>query len=218
MLEDRYHVLLTSYLYFISTIFIVIGLLTDKESLRYLKRLYKRSGQAPTDFIQLDGFSATLLNMGINGFLAITYTLLVGGKMNGSLLGPIFTIIGFSAFGKHARNICPILCGVFLGGLIGVWDLNHSNIIMAALFGTALGPIPGTYGWPWGIFVGFLHICVVNQIGAFHAGLNLYNNGFSTGIIAMILVPILENLAHPLPICESVVSEDQVSMFIKEKG
>ena len=208
LIENSYHLLLTGYIYFISITFIIIGLLTDKEALRNLKRLYRRSGKAPTDFVQLDGFSTTLLNMGINGIIAITYLLLVGGSLNGGTLGPIFTLIGFGAYGKHARNILPILCGVLLGGLIGVWDVGASSIIMAGLFGTALAPIPGTYGWPWGVFVGFLHISVVRQIGVFHAGLNLYNNGFSTGIIAMIMVPILENFARPLPTCESVTNEN----------
>jgi len=208
LLESRYHFLLTGYIYFISITFVIIGLLTDRASIYSLKKLYKRSGKAPTDFIQLDGFSATLLNMGINGIIAVSYILLVGGKLNGGSLGPIFTIIGFSAYGKHARNIFPILCGVLVGDLIGVWDISAPSIIMAGLFGTALAPIPGTYGWPWGIFVGFLHISVVRQIGVFHAGLNLYNNGFSTGMIAMIMVPILENFAHPLPTCKSITSED----------
>ena len=215
ILENSYHFLLAGYLYFISIVFILIGLFSDKESVRYLKRLYKRSGKAPTDFIQLDGFSATLLNMGFNGVLAVSYTLLVGGELSGGVIGPIFTIIGFSAYGKHARNIFPILVGALLGGVFGIWDVSYPTIIMAALFGTALGPIPGTYGWHWGVFVGFLHISVVRHIGVFHGGLNLYNNGFSTGIIAMILVPILENLARPLKICESVANTKQIPDFIK---
>ena len=63
---------------------------------------------------------------------------------------------------------------------------------MAALFGTALAPIAGSYGCIAGIVAGFLHVSVVANVFQIHNGLNLYNNGFSCGIVAGIMVPVLE--------------------------
>jgi len=118
------------------------------------------------------------------------------------LLGAIFTVMGFSAFGKTPRTILPIMIGIFCGGLLGVWDVSAPGMIMAALFGTALSPIPGKYGIFWGIVAGFFHGALVRQTGSFHAGLNLYNNGFAAGIVAMIMIPILQVIAKPLKIKE----------------
>jgi hypothetical protein len=37
-----------------------------------------------------------------------------------------------------------------------------------------------------------MHLTLVMNIGYLHGGVNLYNNGFSGGLVASILVPILE--------------------------
>ena len=44
----------------------------------------------------------------------------------------------------------------------------------------------------WGVIAGWLHLAVVQSIGTVHGGLNLYNNGFSAGIVASILLPIMD--------------------------
>ena len=127
--------------------------------------------------------------MGVNGLLATGYILLVGGDLNGPTLGGILTIIGFSAYGKHARNILPIMCGVLLGGVFMHYTVESPALQLAALFGTTLAPFAGVFGWPVGILAGFLHSAVVLQAGYVLAGVNLYNNGFSGGLIAIVLFP-----------------------------
>lgn len=199
---EDYHWKLIAFSYSLNALFVVAGFATDSKTFLFLKRSSRRSGQAPTDFIALDGFSSTLANIGLNGAIATTYILAVGGHMNGVLLGAIFTVMGFSAFGKTPRTILPIMIGIFCGGLLGVWDVSAPGMIMAALFGTALSPIPGKYGIFWGIVAGFFHGALVRQTGSFHAGLNLYNNGFAAGIVAMIMIPILQVIAKPLKIKE----------------
>lgn len=52
------------------------------------------------------------------------------------------------------------------------------------LFGTALAPIAGVYGFLPGMVAGWLHLAVVQNIGSVHGGMNLYNNGFSAGVVA----------------------------------
>ena len=42
------------------------------------------------------------------------------------------------------------------------------------------------------MLVGFLHSSMVLNTGILHGGLNLYNNGFSAGILALIIVPVIE--------------------------
>ena len=183
--------LVVGYMYLLSTILMVAGwwMTPDKRS---LKRIYRHSGRLVADFILLDGLPITLFNMGTLGIFATTYILLIGGTINGATMGGIFTIIGFGAFGKHLRNVVPVVGGVFLGSLVKVWSINDPSVQLGALFATALAPISGQFGWPYGILMGFLHSSMVLNTSILHGGLNLYNNGFSAGILALIMVPIIE--------------------------
>lgn len=179
-------------LVFVSMIVLAVAL--DKMALKKYKRLFKYSGRLVTDFVALEGFAPTLVNMGINGIFATAYVILIRADLNGPTIGGIFTIVGFSAFGKHLKNMTPIFIGVFLGSLTKTFTINDPSIVLAALFGTTLAPISGVFGWKWGIVAGFIHSSVVLNVGSLHAGVNLYNNGFSGGIVAATLIPIIEAL------------------------
>lgn len=156
-----------------------------------LKSILRSPGQSPSDFIASAGFGAALVNMAMTGTIAMVYVLLVGGDINGPVIGAILTIVGFSAYGKHPRNITPIMLGVFLGSLAKPWGVADPSIILAALFATTLAPIAGRFGWHWGVVAGLVHSSAALSVGSLHAGLNLYNNGFAAGIVASVLVPVI---------------------------
>jgi hypothetical protein len=179
---------------FLSVIFIsmiAIGFYADRAALPKLQQLMSLSGQSPSDFIALFGIGPALINMGLTGAIGTAYVLLVGGDLNGPSIGAIFTIVGFAAYGKHSRNIVPIMAGVFVGALAKPWNASDPSIVLAALFGTTLAPIAGRFGWHWGMVAGFVHSSAALSVGHVHAGLNLYNNGFAAGIVAAVLVPII---------------------------
>nr|WP_243142216.1 MULTISPECIES: DUF1576 domain-containing protein [unclassified Pseudoflavonifractor] len=155
------------------------------------RRLLQTSGRAPEDYLRMFGAAPVLINTGVNGLIATAYILLTGGDLNGPTLGGILTIMGFSAFGKHARNILPIMAGVLLGGLVMGGQVNTPSLQLAGLFCTTLAPISGYFGWPVGLLAGFLHASVVLHAGIPVAGMNLYNNGFSGGLIAIVLFPVI---------------------------
>ncbi len=169
-----------------------IGYYIDKDAFKKLKDIFKYPGRLVADFVMLEGFGPTLVNMGLNGIIALAYLMLIKGDLNGPTIGGIFTIVGFGALGKHAKNIFPIFIGVFLGSITKIWMINDPAIQLAALFGTALAPIAGEFGWFYGIVAAFIHSSVVLNVGVLHGGLNLYNNGFAAGIVAAIIVPIIE--------------------------
>jgi Protein of unknown function (DUF1576) len=170
---------------------IAFGFYLNPSVFSKLKRLMSLSGQSPTDFISKVGLDATLVNMGLTGLIGAAYVLLVGSDLNGPTIGAVLTIVGFAAFGKHPRNILPIMAGVFVGSLAKPWAISDPSIVLAALFGTTLAPIAGRFGWHWGIVAGFVHSSAALSVGQVHAGLNLYNNGFAAGIVAAVLVPII---------------------------
>lgn len=59
-------------------------------------------------------------------------------------------------------------------------------------FASGLAPIAGNYGWWAGILAGGMHYFLVTSIPAIHGGFSLYNGGFTSLVIATILVPQLE--------------------------
>jgi hypothetical protein len=194
------NVLLGGFLFVVFAAMAAVGFRFDRSALSGMRTIVGTSGQSPTDFIAIAGFGATLANMGVCGLIGMAYILAVGGELNGPVIGAIFTIVGFAAFGKHPRNIVPIMAGVFLGSLAKPWNADDPSILLAALFGTTLAPIAGRFGWHWGIVAGFIHSSAALSVGPVHAGLNLYNNGFAAGIVASVLVPVIiaiRSRTHP---------------------
>ncbi len=179
------------YLYF--TAALLYGLFLDKTSLRGLLVLMRHPGRAVADFVFMNGAPATLVNMGIIGLLSTTYILLIGGDLSGPVVGAILTAFGFAAFGVHGRNYPPILAGVFLSTFINHMKPTTPGIQMGAVSAVGLAPVAGQFGIFAGIIAGMLHAAVVVCTSSLYGGLNLYNNGFSTGLVAIVLVPALES-------------------------
>lgn len=173
-----------------------LGFYYNGKSIKGYSMLLKHSGKLVTDFFLLEGFGKTLMNMALQGAIATCYVLLVGGQLNGPIIGGILTIIGFSAFGKHPRNSIPIFIGVYLASLLNIYQPDSTNALLAALFGTTLAPISGYYGSVYGIVAGFMHMALVMNVGYLHGGMNLYNNGFSGGFTAALLVPIYDAILN----------------------
>ncbi|KAB3528892.1 DUF1576 domain-containing protein [Alkaliphilus serpentinus] len=173
---------------------VLLGFYFNKYSFKGYGRLLKHKGRLVEDFVLLDGFGLSLINMGILGLITTLYIILVKGQLNGPIIGGIFTVVAFGSFGKHAKNITPVMLGVLLAAYIMKWEINAVGPLLAALFGTSLAPIAGEFGWKGGIIAGFLHMAMVMNVGIVHGGINLYNNGFSGGLVAATLVPILDSL------------------------
>lgn len=179
----------------ICTVLILMGLFSSdkgvKDVLERYHLLLTTTGRAPNDYLRMFGAGPVLINIGLNGLIGIAYILLVDGDINGPTLGGIFTIMGFSAFGKHPRNIIPVMLGVWLGAYGMHYEPNYPALQLAGLFGTTLAPVSGHFGAVFGVAAGFIHSALVLQTGGPVAGLNLYNNGFSGGLIAIVMYPTL---------------------------
>ncbi len=162
--------------------------------------LLRTTGRTPSDFLRMFGFAPTLLNMGINGLFCMGFLYLTGGDLNGPTAGAIITVVGFSAWGKHLFNMLPVMGGVVIGSLVMDFSISDPAVQIASLFVTTLAPVSGHFGWPFGLLAGFIHSALVLQTSGPVAGLNLYNNGFSGGLIAIVLTPIAAAIFnHTLP-------------------
>ncbi|MBM7560922.1 DUF1576 domain-containing protein [Fusibacter tunisiensis] len=171
---------------------ILVGLWINKEGLIQYRSILKYKGRTITDFPGLVGYGITFINMGIMGLLSLGFVLALGGIVNGPVIAGIMTIVGFGAFGKHPKNCFPIVLGVLLGGFFFGYDFSSTGFIISALFSTTIAPIAGQFGPVVGVIAGILHLTVVTNIGVVHGGINLYNNGFSGGMVAAFMLPIID--------------------------
>lgn len=192
--STKYTTVLFGFLLALFLSMILIGFYLNDFSLKNLDEIYKHSDKSNSDYYSIYGEGSCFINMGILGLIFMTYILIVKGPLNGPVIAGIFTIVGFGAFGKHRKNTIPVAFGTVIAGLLNIWPINSPNMLLATLFSTTLAPIAGYFGPVYGIIAGFLHTCLVMNIGQLHAGLNLYNNGFSGGFVAIILVPIITSL------------------------
>lgn len=188
------NLLFTILLYSIFTIMLICGLYINRWIFNGYRKLLEQAGIGGSDFTETSGLGLTLINMALLGFLACSYVLVIGGELNGPTIGGILTVVGFGAVGKHIKNVTPIIIGVFIAKLLNIYEHNSTAAILVALFGTTLAPISGYYGVIPGIIAGVLHMALTMNIGILHGGMNLYNNGFSGGFIAAVMIPVLNSI------------------------
>lgn len=170
---------------------LIIGaLIIDRKAFSRFVKLLSHPGVAGSDFIVFEGWGATLFNMGAVGLFSTFYLCFVGADLNGASVGGIITVIGFGAAGKHLRNIIPIMLGITLASGSPTWSITDPGPVLALMFGTTLAPMAGEFGFFAGVLTGFIHAGVVQNVGAIYGGMNLYNNGFSGGLVATFLTPI----------------------------
>jgi len=179
-------------LYTVAAALICCGIFAGgpRGSLREFRKFFGHTGRLITDFYFLYK-NRIYINMGILCAFATTIVLILGAELNGIAIAGIFTMVGFGCFGKHLKNVTPVLIGAALSAYLNRWDLISPSNVAAVLFSSALAPLAGQFGWIWGAVAGFLHVGVAMFVGELNGGLNLYNNGFAAGFIAMFLLPII---------------------------
>ena len=136
--------------------------------------------------------------MAFTGGIGLVYLLALypfGVRLNGPLVCCVLSMTGFAAFGKHPKNILPVMAGACLAKtLLVAVPFTAPGPLLAVLFCTGLAPIAGQFGVFWGMVAGFLHMTIVQNTSILHGGMNLYNNGFAAGLVCVLLLPIIEAL------------------------
>ena len=187
---------------------IVTGWALNGRTFRGYKALLKDTGYA-SDFAEKYGMPLCLVNLGCNGTLFLLYIKMItyvteGAGFTGPTLGVILAALTFNAMGQHPKNVWPIILGyqvLYLLTLLScqlhgreiAWSISTQGYINGAAFATGLCPITGRYGVRAGMLAGFVCAAMCTATGALHGGLVLYNGGFTAGIAALILVPMLEH-------------------------
>ncbi len=187
---------------------ILAGYMLNGKSFRGYQRLMKDTGHA-SNFSEKYGMPLCLINIGCHGALFLLYINLVilfttGVGFTGPTVGVVIASLTFTAMGQHPKNVWPILFGYqilyfvtsylcFTDGRELAWSLSTQGYINGVAFATGLCPIVGRYGIRAGIVAGFMCASMCTATSALHGGFVLYNGGLTTGITALILLPILEH-------------------------
>lgn len=208
-------------------LFILAFVLDDVQQLfsGYLSIL-KHPSVLITDYLEVGGLGATLFNVATILLINMIMLSVLKIKMSGPVFAGIFTIAGFSFFGKNIFNTIPIYIGIYLYSLVA--RLEFKSFIIVILFSTGISPIVsflifGT-GWPLyvgipvgvlvGVFTGFALPSISAHTIRFHKGYNLYNIGFAMGILSMLYGVILRAFGVPLELLNLVNNSYHLELFI----
>ncbi len=159
-----------------------------------------------TDYLFVGGLAATLINVLTTTLLNILIIKLLKVKFDGAIFACLFTIAGFAFFGKNLFNALPIYLGVYLFAKATRTKLKeHITVLLLSsgispitsylIFGAGFSLLTGIIiGSVVGIVVGFILPAFNNYAMKFHQGYNLYNTGFSMGVISMVVTGLLSSL------------------------
>jgi hypothetical protein len=178
------------------------------KSLRGFWELQFLPSRLISDFIELRGIGATLINGSAVGIVALLFILGSKVPFSGPTFAAIFTIVGFGFFGKTVVNILPIFFGVWLSARYA--GKTFSQYLIIALFGTALGPLVSTLAFEIGItgapaylaaaaggtLTGFLLPALAISMLHLHQGYNLYNIGLTCGFFGLFAASFIRAGGH----------------------
>lgn len=204
-----------SYIWFIDCFFAIIfsgslltGFIGNGKTMRGYKEIWRSDGH-DDDFFNQCGPWLTFINIGIYGFCVLAYwnvmfLLTKGVGYSGPTVGVTIAAITFSACGQTPRTVWPIALGyilvsvltlgiTYLFDLPKLWSLTTQAYINGIAFATGLCPFTGRYGRRVGVIAGMLHAILCTSTSAMHGGFVLYNGGLTSGLTAMMLLPILDH-------------------------
>lgn len=195
-----YVILSILYLFFIIFAFFLNSPL---EIFNGLKSIIFSSDILITDYMEVGGIGAALVNAALTSLLSLLLLIIIGIKPNGSTIMSLWLMTGFSFLGKNIFNIWPIIFGVYL--FSRYQKEPFLNYILVALLGTSLSPVVSQISFfnsnytltsiILGIFVGIAVGFVLPPIASHsikaHNGYNLYNIGFASGLLATLLMSIM---------------------------
>ena len=205
------------------TIIILLALFIGDigDNIRAFIRILEAPGILLTDPLGINrNYGGNLNGLILNTFLTTGLSLIIvklsKTPFEGVIMASIFTVAGFTFIGKNVWNVIPLYLGVMLYSKFKKTELKHSMaplllssgiapVASYLIFGAGVSNIPLEIRVPLaltaGIITGFLIPIVATQALKFHAGFNLYNIGFTMGLLAVGVHGILRSFGiHVQPV------------------
>lgn len=165
-------------------------------------RINFSTSQLFTDYVAVGGFGATLFNAGLVMLFELLIIRLSKATITGPSMAALLMTAGFAFFGTSLFNVIPIVLGVYLYSRIE--NIPMRSLLLQAFMGSAIGPLidfiafgiglEPAIGLPLGFLSGILVGAIIPPLSSaflrFHQGYNLYNIGFTAGVIGLIAVSV----------------------------
>jgi hypothetical protein len=194
-LQNPYIVLYIVFSYFLVFAFIVD---TPYEIFRGLIAIVLSYDILITDYVEVGGVGATLVNAALVNLILLVVFHVKKYKPCGALIMSFWLLAGFTFFGKNIANVWLILFGGILYAKFRREPFEKFAVV--TMLATALGPsvtqiamlehidyIPRmALAAGYGLFIGFAMPSISSNIFNVHHGFNLYNVGFTAGILAIL--------------------------------
>lgn len=187
------------YLPILALIIIILAFIfnTPKEIFVGYKKILLSSSILTTDYIAIGTLGGALVNAASILILNLVILRLLNLRMSGLIYAALYMILGFSFFGKNILNSLPIYIGIYLYAFLN--KIPVKNLVISLLFSSGISPLVSylIFGFdlayyisiPLGIGAGIVAGLMVPAISShtikFHQGYNLFNVGFSLGIISL---------------------------------
>ena len=201
-----YHLMMLFYLLFVVFAFIVD---TPQQIFEGMGRIVTCRSVLITDYMEIGGIGATLVNATIVGLFSVLVQMRVGVRPNGATIMAMWLSTGFAMFGKNIFNMLPVSLGVWLYARVKKEPfMNYALVFLLSatctpvVSGITFHPmLPLSVGLPigvaTGVLVGFLFSPISTFTNRIHSGYDLYNMGFAGGIISTFVVSGLESFGLP---------------------
>jgi len=187
-------------LYIIFVYFILFALIIDSpyDIFRGLIDIALAYDILITDYVAVGGVGATLVNAAIVNLITLVYVSRKMPKANGPIIMAFVLFAGFAFFGKNIVNVWPIFFGGWLYAKFRKEPVEKYFVV--TILATALGPsitqlamlehiqiVPRfILAGGFGVMIGFIMPAISQNIFNVHHGYNLYNVGFTAGILAIL--------------------------------
>ena len=182
-------------------------LATPTEILQGMRTIIWSKDALITDYFKLAGHGAAFFNAGLVltiGILLVNFARL---PFTGITVAALAIDDCFGFWGKNPVNIFPIFLGVILYAKLH--KVNVGRYLYTALFGACLGPVITElmYKLPFsfeiklimtliiGISIGMMLPPLSAHTVSMHMGYNLFNVGFSGGVLAFAVVCIMRSFS-----------------------
>lgn len=203
--ETHPHIEITFFLYLHCLMLLVfaITLSTPEQLFTGFFNIMTSSSLLITDYAYIGGIGAAFLN----SFLVTSlYLMLIFRRkinLDFSFIATIFTIAGFSFFGKNLFNTLPLILGNYLYTKLvkkscpqtinsAIFSSAVAPVVSFIAFGLGLPSLLGIFlGSFTGIFIGLIFPIISIHVRGIHQGLNLFNGGFAAGVLAMAIYGFL---------------------------
>ncbi len=202
---SEYAFLKLFFLFFSSFFLVAAFFMPDRqEMIPGLFRIFSNPTLSGTSFFNVGGYSATFLNMALNGYICTAFFWIPGKRpLHAATLVTILTT-GFGAWGIHIVNMWPTMLGVLLHCIVKKDRIGeHAN---AFLFSTGLAPFmselmlrypnPDVTGFSLqgillavlvGGIAGFFVPAGLDNSPSVHKGFALYSAALPVGMIAFLI-------------------------------